>query len=89
MDEPTSDLDARAEHLVFTGLRELAQDRAIVLVTHNLANTVVADRIVVMEGGCVTAEGTFSQLTTQPGLFRDLWLLQQDRGNASLERETS
>ncbi|WP_433435377.1 ATP-binding cassette domain-containing protein [Nonomuraea sp. CA-141351] len=89
MDEPTSDLDARAEHLVFTGLRELAQDRAIVLVTHNLANTVVADRIVVMEGGRVTAEGTFSQLTTQPGLFRDLWLLQQDRGNASLEGKTS
>ncbi|MFI0218852.1 ATP-binding cassette domain-containing protein [Streptomyces lydicus] len=39
MDEPTSDLDARAEHRIFTGLRELAGDRAVVLVTHNLANT--------------------------------------------------
>lgn len=39
MDEPTSDLDPRAEHRIFTGLREMAGDRAVVLVTHNLANT--------------------------------------------------
>ncbi|MFF5210175.1 ATP-binding cassette domain-containing protein [Streptosporangium sp. NPDC000396] len=89
MDEPTSDLDARAEHRIFTGLRRLARDRAIVLVTHNLANTIVADRIVVMENGRVTAEGTFSQLTTRTGLFRDLWLLQQDRGNPLPAKETS
>ncbi|WP_433216705.1 ATP-binding cassette domain-containing protein [Microtetraspora malaysiensis] len=81
MDEPTSDLDARAEHRIFSGLRQLARDRAIVLVTHNLANTIVADRIVVMESGRVTAEGTFGELTSHPGLFRDLWLLQQDRAS--------
>ncbi|MBG0818435.1 ABC transporter ATP-binding protein [Planomonospora sp. ID82291] len=79
MDEPTSDLDARAEHRIFTGLRELAKDRAVVLVTHNLSNTAVADRIVVMEAGRVIDEGTFTELTARPGLFRDLWLLQHDR----------
>ncbi|MBB2912073.1 ATP-binding cassette subfamily B protein [Streptosporangium becharense] len=81
MDEPTSDLDARAEHRIFTGLRELAKDRAVVLVTHNLSNTMVADRIVVMEAGRVIDRGTFTELTARPGLFRDLWLLQRDRVN--------
>ncbi|MEV0196288.1 ABC transporter ATP-binding protein [Nonomuraea sp. NPDC050691] len=85
MDEPTSDLDARAEHRIFTGLRELAQDRAIVLVTHNLANTAVADRIVVMQAGRVTDEGTFPELTSRPGLFRELWLLQHDRAHPATQ----
>ncbi|WP_433513803.1 ABC transporter ATP-binding protein [Nonomuraea sp. CA-143628] len=89
MDEPTSDLDPRAEHRIFTGLRRLARDRAIVLVTHNLANTIVADRIVILEGGRVTAEGTFPDLISRPGLFRDLWLLQQDRANSSAQEDTT
>ncbi len=79
MDEPTSDLDPRAEHRIFTGLRRLAEDRAVVLVTHNLSNTVIADRIVVMDRGRVVQQGSFQELTTRPGLMRDLWLLQQDR----------
>ncbi|NUW36891.1 ABC transporter ATP-binding protein [Nonomuraea sp. SMC257] len=81
MDEPTSDLDARAEHRIFSGLRELAKERAIVLVTHNLANTAVADRIVVMQAGRVSDAGTFTELTSRPGLFRELWLLQHDRAH--------
>ncbi|MGJ6969210.1 ATP-binding cassette domain-containing protein [Streptosporangium sp. G11] len=87
MDEPTSDLDARAEHRIFTGLRQLADQRAIVLVTHTLANTIVADRILVLENGRVNAEGTFDELTSQPGLFRDLWLLQQDRANPPAQED--
>ncbi|MFI9269493.1 ATP-binding cassette domain-containing protein [Kitasatospora sp. NPDC052896] len=79
LDEPTSDLDPRAEHRIFGGLRRLAADRAVVLVTHNLANTVVADRIVVLERGEITQLGRFDELTRQPGLFRELWQLSQDR----------
>lgn len=79
MDEPTSDLDPRAEHRIFTGLRDLAGDRAVVLVTHNLANTSIADRVVVMDKGRVVQMGAFHDLVNQPGLMRDLWRLQQDR----------
>ncbi|QKV95373.1 ABC transporter ATP-binding protein [Streptomyces sp. NA02950] len=80
MDEPTSALDARAEHRIFAGLRRMAQDRAVVLVTHRLANVAVADRIVVLDHGRVIQQGTFQQLTRSPGLFRELWELQNDRG---------
>ncbi|MFP8941666.1 ABC transporter ATP-binding protein [Streptomyces fenghuangensis] len=79
MDEPTSDLDPRAEHRIFTGLRELAGDRAVVLVTHNLANTSIADRVVVMDKGRVVQTGTFHELINRPGLMQGLWRLQQDR----------
>ncbi|MGY0062448.1 ABC transporter ATP-binding protein [Streptomyces sp. LZ34] len=80
MDEPTSALDARAEHRIFAGLRRLAEDRAVVLVTHRLANVAVADRIVVLDRGRVIQQGTFAELVDSPGLFRELWTLQNDRG---------
>ncbi|MFC5720684.1 ABC transporter ATP-binding protein [Streptomyces gamaensis] len=81
MDEPTSALDARAEHRIFAGLRTLAGDRAVVLVTHRLANVAVADRIVVLDHGRVVQQGGFDELVAVPGLFRELWLLQNERGS--------
>ena len=82
MDEPTAALDARAEHHVFTGLRGLAKDRAILLITHRLANVAAADRIVVLDQGRLVQEGTYAQLTRAPGLFRTLWELEQRTGGA-------
>ncbi|MFI9330402.1 ATP-binding cassette domain-containing protein [Kitasatospora sp. NPDC052868] len=81
LDEPTSDLDPRAEHRILRNLRALARSRAIVLVTHNLINTAVADRIVVLHKGRIIQEGTFPQLTTTEGAFREMWLMQHDRGD--------
>ncbi|MFI2415697.1 ATP-binding cassette domain-containing protein [Streptomyces sp. NPDC018947] len=77
MDEPTAALDARAEHRIFAGLRELAKDRAILLITHRLTNVALADRIVVLDQGRIVQEGTYTQLTQQPGLFQTLWELQR------------
>ncbi|WP_234338218.1 ABC transporter ATP-binding protein [Streptomyces sp. NRRL F-5727] len=80
LDEPTSALDARAEHRIFAGLREIAEGRPVVLVTHRLANVAVADRIVVLGHGRIVQEGTFDELAAAPGLFRELLELQNDRG---------
>ncbi|GAA4960970.1 ABC transporter ATP-binding protein [Yinghuangia aomiensis] len=86
LDEPTSALDPRAEHRIFAGLRAMAADCAIVLVTHRLTNVAVADRIVVLDHGCVLQEGTFTELTTTPGLFQELWRLQNDRASLPDQR---
>ncbi|MFD9107028.1 ATP-binding cassette domain-containing protein [Streptomyces bottropensis] len=80
LDEPTAALDPRAEHRIFTGLRQLAADRAVVLVTHRLTNVAIADRIVVLSKGRVIKDGTFSELLDDStGLFRELWDLQNTR----------
>lgn len=44
MDEPTAALDARAEHRIFAGLRELAEDRAVLLITQTRAGHTPAHR---------------------------------------------
>ncbi|MFJ2576767.1 ABC transporter ATP-binding protein [Kitasatospora aureofaciens] len=80
LDEPTSDLDPRAEHRILHALRALAPGRITLLVTHNIANTAVADRVIVMDKGRIVQSGTWSELAGQrDGLFRELLDLQRDR----------
>jgi ATP-binding cassette subfamily B protein len=81
-DEPTSAMDARAEHAVFTALRALSTDpaggrsRITVLITHRLANVRHADKIVVLEHGQVTEQGTHRQLIDRQGRYHQLFRLQ-------------
>ncbi|MGX1760463.1 ABC transporter ATP-binding protein [Streptomyces lydicus] len=72
LDEPTANLDPRAEYSLFQRLRNLARDRAVLLVTHRITNVAVADRIVVLDEGRIVQEGTYAQLSQKPGLFQQL-----------------
>ncbi|PRY36392.1 ABC transporter ATP-binding protein [Umezawaea tangerina] len=75
-DEPTAALDAKAEQTVFAGLRHAGRSRTTVLVTHRLANIRHVDRIIVLEGGRITARGTHESLMAAGGLYRDLYEIQ-------------
>lgn len=72
LDEPTANLDPRAEFRIFQRLRDLARDRVVLLVTHRITNVAVADRIVVLDEGSVVQQGTYPELAQQPGLFQQL-----------------
>ncbi|MGW8378300.1 ABC transporter ATP-binding protein [Streptomyces sp. ODS28] len=82
LDEPTANLDPLGEYRIFQGLRRMAGDRAVLLITHRLTNVAVADRIVVLDKGRVVQQGTFAELTQAPGLFRELWTYQHTRETA-------
>jgi ATP-binding cassette subfamily B protein len=75
-DEPSSNLDARAEHTLFEAIRRHMRERTVVLITHRLANIRHADVIHVLEHGKVTASGTHEELMAREGTYRDLYLLQ-------------
>ncbi|MDX2620144.1 ABC transporter ATP-binding protein [Streptomyces sp. WI03-5b] len=73
LDEPTANLDPRAEYRIFQRLRDLARDRVVLLVTHRITNVAIADRIVVLDEGRVVQEGTYKDLAAQEGgLFQQL-----------------
>ena len=58
-DEPTAALDAKSGRRVMDLLREvaLAEDRAVIIVTHDNRVFDLADRILVMEDGRITHDG--------------------------------
>ncbi len=59
-DEPTAALDARSGRRVMDLLREVAvaEDRACIIVTHDNRIFDLADRILVLEDGRITHDGT-------------------------------
>jgi ATP-binding cassette subfamily B protein len=75
-DEPTANLDARAEHAVYRRLRELAAGRTVVLITHRMASVREADRIYVLDHGEVVQEGDHQALMGTDGIYRQLFTLQ-------------
>ncbi|MFC5924436.1 ABC transporter ATP-binding protein [Micromonospora vulcania] len=74
-DEPSAALDARAEHALFQHLRR-RPDRAVVLITHRLANVRHADRIFVMDQGRLVQQGSHDELMAAGGLYGELFELQ-------------
>lgn len=75
-DEPTANLDARAEHAVYGRLRELAAGRTVVLITHRMASVREVDRIYVLDHGVLVEEGTHEELSAAGGLYASLYALQ-------------
>jgi ATP-binding cassette subfamily B protein len=75
-DEPTANLDARAEHDVYRRLRDLAAGRTVVLITHRMASVREADRIYVLDHGAVVEEGDHDVLMAADGIYAQLFTLQ-------------
>jgi ATP-binding cassette subfamily B protein len=75
-DEPTANLDARAEHAVYERLRELAAGRTVILITHRMASVRGADQIFVLDHGRLTESGDHDQLMAAGGTYANLFTLQ-------------
>ena len=79
-DEATSSMDAETERYVMGALRELSRGRTSILIAHRLHTVQFADKIVVINEGCVAEEGTHDELMKmEGGVYRGLWRQQQQR----------
>ncbi len=76
LDEPTAALDARAEYQVFERFADLTEGRMAVLISHRFSTVRMADRIVVLEDGYVTEDGTHDELLIRDGRYAELFTLQ-------------
>jgi ATP-binding cassette subfamily B protein len=76
LDEPTASLDARAEHEIFKQFSELTAEKIAVLISHRMATVRMADRILVLENGRLTEEGTHQELLVSGGEYSKLFRMQ-------------
>lgn len=76
VDEPSSALDPIAEASIFDHIGSLAKDRTIIFITHRLSTIKSADRIVLIDKGGITEEGTHSELMQLDGLYASMYRTQ-------------
>jgi ATP-binding cassette subfamily B protein len=76
LDEATSSLDAASELAVQRALQALASGRTTLAIAHRLATVQHADRIAVIDGGSIVAEGSHAELLREGGLYARLAALQ-------------
>ena len=64
------------EILIQEALDELCKGRTTLVVAHRLSTVKNADRIVVIDGGVITEEGTHAELIAHGGTYAKLYALQ-------------
>lgn len=70
LDEATASLDSQSEHAVQQALNRLMEGRTTFVIAHRLSTIVHADKIVFIENGKITGEGTHEELTETHDLYR-------------------
>ncbi|HIF11959.1 MAG TPA: ABC transporter ATP-binding protein [Dehalococcoidia bacterium] len=76
LDEATSSLDTKSERMVQRALGELMDGRTTIAIAHRLSTIIAADQILVVLNGSVVDRGTFDELVSRSGLFRQLYVEQ-------------
>jgi len=90
MDEATSSVDTLTEALIQKGMDTLMESCTSFVIAHRLSTIKRADRILVIDQGQITEEGTHSELIAAGGHYRELYTRQfRQQRYASYEQELS
>ena len=76
MDEATSSIDTLTEKNIQQGISALLADRTSIIIAHRLSTIKDADRILVVEDGRITEEGSHSLLLKNHGHYYELYTSQ-------------
>ena len=75
LDEATSALDSESEQAVQQAIKRLTVNRTALIIAHRLSTVQHADRIIMMNAGCIVETGSHTQLMAQNGAYAHLYRL--------------
>jgi len=85
LDEATSALDAESEEIIQENLKLIAKGRTVIIIAHRLSAIKQASRILTVERGEITEDGTHSELMQRNGRYADLYRRQMRAASAEEE----
>ncbi len=80
LDDSTSAVDTRTDALIRKGFREFIPETTKIIIAQRVASVQDADRIIVMEGGCIKAIGNHEELMATNEVYRDIYRSQNRAG---------
>lgn len=87
LDEATSALDAESEEIIQTNLEQIAKGRTVIIIAHRLSAIKQADRIITVERGEITEDGTHHDLMERNGRYASLYNKQMKAATVGDEDE--
>ena len=81
LDDSTSAVDTRTDALIRQGFREFIPDTTKIIIAQRVASVQDADRIIVMDGGHISAIGTHEELLKSSEIYREVYTSQTKAGD--------
>lgn len=79
-DEATSALDYESESIIQNNLKQICQNRTVIIIAHRLSTLKDADAVMVVEKGSIVEYGTIQKLMEKKGMYYHLQMKQQMNG---------
>lgn len=76
LDEATSNVDNETEAALQRSIEKISVDRTTLIIAHRLSTIRNADRIIVLDSGSISEEGTHGELISNHGIYSRLWAVQ-------------
>jgi ATP-binding cassette subfamily B protein len=72
LDDATSAIDVKVEQRIHSALRVLMEGRTTLIIAHRLSTISLADRVILLDGGQIVADGTHAELLASTPLYAEV-----------------